>query len=201
MTIIIVVITAIASIACFSNQELLSRWIFNPYKVHHQKQWYRFITSGFIHHDVMHLAVNMLVFFSFGTAVENYYSMVFPHHSRIYFVLLYLGALVFATTPSYSKQKNNPYYNALGASGAVAAILFAAVLFNPLGKIYIMGVIPLPGIAVAVLYVIYEYYAGKKGGDNIGHDAHLWGAAFGAGFTILLKPAIIINFIQQLTGS
>lgn len=178
---------------------MLSRMIFNPYQVMHRREWYRFITSGFIHADWVHLLINMLVLFSFGQAVESYYANAFPENHTLYFILLYAGGLVFSITPTYAKHKNNPGYNALGASGAVSAVLFVSILFNPLSPVYIYGIIKLPGVIVGIAYVWFEYYAGKKGNDNINHSAHLWGAAFGIAFTLMLKPVLLIYFFERLT--
>ncbi|MEP7170594.1 MAG: rhomboid family intramembrane serine protease [Bacteroidota bacterium] len=198
MTIFIIISAAIISILAFSNKDLMGKLIFSPYKVSTNGEWYRFITSGFIHADWMHLFINMFVLYSFGTAVEEYYSEVFGEHYQLYFILLYLGALVISIAPSYAKHKRDAYYNALGASGAVAAVLFASVIFNPLGTVYVYF-IKMPAIVMAVLYIAYEYYSGKKGGDNINHDAHLWGAIFGVVFTIGLKPSLAVYFVQRLT--
>ena len=176
---------------------MMGKLIFNPYKIFNHKEWWRFITSGFIHADFMHLFINMFVLYSFGRFVEDYYNQIFFEHGTLYFMLLYLGALIISDAPSYVKHKNNYSYNALGASGAVAAVLFASVLFDPYAKVMVYF-IPMPAIVMAVLYVVYEYYMGKKGGDNINHDAHLWGAIFGIIFTIGLKPSLALYFIEQL---
>src|SRR6185436_16944432 len=181
MTLFIIVAAVIISILAFSNKELMSKLIFNPFKVSNNGEWYRFITSGFIHADWMHLFINMLVLYSFGTVVEEYYSEVFGDRYQLYYLLLYFGGLVISIAPSFAKHKKDFYYNALGASGAVAAVLFASVIFNPLGTV-IVYFIKMPAILMAVLYIGLEYYLGKKGGDNINHDAHLWGAIFGVVF-------------------
>jgi membrane associated rhomboid family serine protease len=197
MTLIIIIATVITSLVTFSNHTLMGKLIFNPYMVSQKNEWYRFITSGFIHADFMHLFINMFVFYSFGSVVEEYYGQVFEEHANLYFMVLYFGALIISIAPSYAKHKNNFSYNALGASGAVAAVLFASVIFNPLGTVYVYF-IKMPAIVMAVLYVGYEYYMGKKGGDNINHDAHLWGAIFGLVFTIGLKPTLALYFIEQI---
>lgn len=199
MTLMIVIFTVIVSIMAFSNNELMSKLIFNPYMVSEKKQWFRFFSSGFIHADWIHLFVNMFVLFSFGKGVEIYYGQLFPEHSTLYFMLLYLGAMLFSITPSYAKHKHDMYYNALGASGAVSAVLFTYILLDPLQPLYLYGIIKVPGILVGIGYVIYEYQMGKRGGDNINHDAHLWGAGFGIAFTLLLKPSLFLNFIDRLT--
>ena len=100
--------------------------------------------------------------------------------------------------PTYSKQKNNPGYHALGASGAVSAVVFSFILFNPLQRLCFYGILCLPGIIFGILYLVYCYYMGRKGGDRINHDAHLWGALYGFFFTIILKPSLIVSFFDQL---
>lgn len=200
MTNAIVIITVIISLLAFNSREWMSRLIFNPYMVTEHRQWWRFFTSGFIHADWIHLGVNMLVLWSFGNAVEDYYAMVFEEKWYFYYGILYLGSLLISITPSYKRNMHNAGYNALGASGAVAAILFAAILFNPLGKVYLYGVIGLPGIVLGIAYLAYSFYMDKRGGDNINHDAHFWGAVFGFVFTIALKPSLFLYFIDRLTA-
>ena len=200
ITIIITIITVITSLLALSNEDLRGKLIFNPYIIHKKHEWWRFFTSGFIHADFMHLAINMLVFYSFGNAVESYFAEIYGAKAVIYFIFLYLGGLLISSAPTYAKNKNNYIYNSLGASGAVAAILFAAILFNPWNKIYIWGVIGIPGIILGPLYLFYEYRSSRKGGDNINHDAHFWGAVFGLVFPILLKPSLGLDFISNLVG-
>jgi membrane associated rhomboid family serine protease len=200
MTEFIVIFTAIISLLAFYNHELMYKLIFNPYMITERRQWYRFVTSGFIHADWMHLIINMLVLWSFGKVVEEYYNEIFESKGTWYFILLYLGGIVISITPSYKRHKHNAGYNGLGASGAVSAVLFAAILFQPLQKIYLYGLIGLPGILMGVAYLVYSYYMDKKGGDNVNHDAHFWGAVYGVIFTIALKPAIFLYFLDQLTS-
>lgn len=197
-TVVLLVITLIASLLAFNNEELMRKWILNPYMVHHRKQWWRMLTSGFIHADSMHLFFNLFAFYGFGLAVENYYEAIFKEKGIFYFILLYLGAIVIANAPSLHKNKDNHYYNSLGASGAVSAVIFAAILFQPWSKIYIFGIIGIPGILMGPLYLFAEYKMGQKGGTGINHDAHFWGALFGLLFTIALKPGIVLFFFDQL---
>jgi membrane associated rhomboid family serine protease len=198
ITIILVIATCIISFFAFQNTALQQRFIFNPYVIRQRGQWYRFITSGFIHADWLHLIVNMFVLYTFGQIVEANYHEVFAEKGKYYYVLLYFGGLAISITPTYAKQKENPSYNALGASGAVAAVMFAFILFHPMERLYLYGIIRLPGILFGVLYIAYCYYAGRKQSDYINHDAHLWGALFGFAFTIILKPQVIEVFINQL---
>jgi membrane associated rhomboid family serine protease len=199
MTNFIVFITVVISLLALYNREVMARLIFNPYMVTERREWWRFFTSGFIHADFIHLGVNMLVLWSFGNVVERYYYAVFGEKAVFYYILLYLGALLISITPSYKKNMHNAGYNALGASGAVAAVLFAAILFKPLDKVYLYGIIGIPGILLGVGYLAYSYYMDKRGDDHINHDAHFWGAVFGVIFTVALKPSVFLHFIEQLT--
>lgn len=198
MTLYIVIITSLVSILAFQSTEVFNKFIFSPYRVNHFKEWYRFITCGIIHADWIHLIINMLVLYSFGGAVEYYYSMVFEDKDWYCFLLLYIGGVAISVLPTYIKQKNNSLYNALGASGAVSAIVFTSILFNPLAKIYLYGIIGVPGIVLGIIYLIYSYYMSKRQSDNINHDAHMWGAIYGLAFTLLLKPSLAKHFILQL---
>jgi membrane associated rhomboid family serine protease len=198
MTAPLLAVTLIVSVLCFQRQDLLGRLMFNPVRIHQRNEWYRVVTSGFIHADWMHLLVNMFVLYSFGGVVEAYYNQVFGASGGNYFLLLYFGGIVFSILPSYRKHKEDPGYNALGASGAISAVVFAFILFNPLDSIYLYGVIRIPGILFGILYLAYCYWAAKKGGDHINHDAHFWGAVYGVLFTLVMKPALMTHFMNQL---
>jgi membrane associated rhomboid family serine protease len=144
----------------------------------------------------------MYVLYLFGETVENYFGAIFNMKASLFFVLLYTGAVAFSSLPSYGKHKNHSYYNAVGASGAVSAVVFASILFDPMGGI---GFLFLPGVNIpafifGILYLLYSWYMAKKGKDNIGHDAHFWGAVFGFVFTIILKPVLAERFIAIITG-
>jgi len=200
VTIIIIVITALMSLAAFQSADLMDRWIMRPYLVRHNNQWYRFITSGLIHANWPHLFVNMLVFYSFAGVVFAYYDAYFANKAVYYFLILYFGGMVIADLPTYMKHQNDPGYASLGASGAVSAITFAFVLMEPRETLYVMGVLPVPAIVFGVLYLLYTQYAAKRGGDNINHSAHFYGAVFGIVFTILLRPNFAVDFVHKLLG-
>jgi membrane associated rhomboid family serine protease len=195
---IIILIVAI-SILALNNNEIFYRLKFNPFLALHSTQWYRFFTYGFVHAGWMHLFINMFVLYSFGNVVIEYYIAIFGLKGYYYFVLLYIGAIMLSVLPSFGKHKNDPGYNAVGASGAVSAVVFASILFVPLGKIYLFFIpIGIPAFIFGGLYLIYSAYMAKRGGDNIGHDAHFWGALFGIVYTIALKPKIFLYFIDQI---
>ena len=201
VTIFIILITVVVSVLAFSNRELFRRLVFNAYDIKHFKNTYRFLSYALIHGDWIHLLVNMMVLYSFGRIVEQYYGFYFGLKGVLYYLMLYVGGTALSTLPSYGKHKDDFSYTAVGASGAVSAVVFASIIFDPLNKIYIFLIpIGIPAIIFGILYLVYSWYMGKKNIDNIGHDAHFWGAIFGFVFTILLKPVLLIQLFSILTG-
>ena len=198
ITLYILIATCIVSFLSFQNDEMRDRFMFNPFVIREQRQWYRFISSGFIHADWMHLLVNMFVLYMFGTVVEKYFNSVFDERGPFNYLLLYFGGMAVSTIRTYHKNKFNSGYRALGASGAVSAVVFSYIVFNPLEKLCLYGILCMPGIIFGVAYLVYCYYASKRGLGFVNHDAHMWGALFGFFFTILLKPYLAIYFLKQL---
>ncbi len=196
VTVIIIAITSIVSFIAFSNNELFNKLKFNAYLIKHKKQYYRFLSHAVVHGGTMHLFINMFVLFSFGKALEQYFAHYIDYNVSLLMVALYVGSIIFSSLFDYEKQKNNHYYNAVGASGAVSAVLFATIFFAPMHKIYFFGVIPIPGIIFGVLYLFYEYKMAKKDMDNIGHNAHFFGAIFGFLFPLIIKPKLIYVFLN-----
>ena len=168
--------------------------------INNRKEYYRFISSGFIHANWLHLGFNMIVLFYFGYAVESFYTQIMQdsYIAKASFILLYLGGLAASSIPDYLKHKDNHYFNSLGASGATSAVLFSFILFQPLSILYIFGIIPIPAIIFGAIYIWYSSKMSKESSDNINHSAHLYGALFGLVFTIVMKPQVIIIFINQL---
>ena len=198
MIIIIIAITAIFSIVAFNQTELQWRYNFNAYQIIHRNQWYRIITHAFLHADWMHLLVNMMVFYSFGKALLYYFTWIFRGNQIWMFLGVYFGGIIASSVYSLIKQKDNYNYNAIGASGGVASVTFACIFLEPLDPIYFFGKLPIPGIIFALLYLGYSYYMSKKNIDNIGHDAHFYGALYGFIFPILFKPELFNLFIEKL---
>ena len=196
ITLIISIITVIVSIVAIRNQDIKEKLSFNPYKITHNNEYHRIFTHALVHADWMHLIINIMVFISFGEAVEHYFKEIFFGKSELYYITLYVGGVLFSSLYGLIKNKDNIYYSAVGASGAVSAVLYAAVLFQPTNKIYFFGIVPIPGILFAVIYLIYSYQMSKKSNDNIAHDAHFFGAVFGFIFPIILMPNLIIRFFE-----
>jgi membrane associated rhomboid family serine protease len=186
ITLIIIIITVLVSIAAFSNQKIEDDFIFYPPAVTYNKQWYRFITCGLIHADFAHLIFNMYAFYLFGKAVEDYFILIFQEKGKLLYLLLYITSLVVCLLPTYSKHRDDGSYRSLGASGAVSAVIFAYIMLEPLtgiGIIFIPG-ISIPGFLFGILYLAISSYLDKRGGGGINHSAHLWGALYGIAFLI-----------------
>ena len=198
ITLLIIGITVITSMLAMNDMGMKYRLMFNPVKVEDDKEWYRFLSSGLIHADFIHLGVNMFVLYMFGTTVEDSFDIYFGGKGRLFFVLLYVLSLAASHTYSYFEQRGNASYNSLGASGAVSAVLFAYIIMYPTNMLYIYGIIPMPAFVLGFLYLAYSVYMGKKNVDNIGHEAHFSGAIFGLIFTIVLKPGLVASFFEQI---
>lgn len=211
---IIVGVNVVLSLVAFGNQELMSKLIFNAYQVKHRREYYRVITHAFIHGDFMHLLFNMYVLWSFGGLIETIFTnpdafyYYFPElefwgtsTGYLYYILLYFGGIIFATLPSLRNHGENPNYNSLGASGAVSAVVLAAILLLPTMDIYIFFIpIGIPAFIVGGAYLGYEYYMSKHGKSNIAHDAHYVGAIFGLVLLLVIKPYFGLRFLE-LVGS
>ena len=199
ITVIIIAITCIVSILCFNGTLNGNKLIFNAYQVWHRKEWYRMLTSGMIHSGWGHLFFNMLTLYFFGRVVEQYFSAAFGGVlGTVLYVVLYVSALAISSLGDLVMYRNNWNYNALGASGAVSAVLFASILFAPKMGIYIYLIpIPVPGYIFAPLYLLYCWYMAKRNMDNIGHTAHFWGAVYGMLFPIICKPDVLSFCLSQ----
>ena len=193
ITYALIAITCVVSWIAFNNRKLADRLILWPPAIDKNKQYDRLVTYGFIHADFMHLLFNMITLFFFGPQIESLMGEV----GAWVYPLFYVSALVVSILPTYLKNKKNPNYLSLGASGAVSAILFAYILLRPWS---IIGVffIPMPAILFAVLYVGYSIWMDRRGGDRINHSAHLSGAAYGVLFMLVMEPRVLGHFLRQL---
>ncbi len=200
VTLVIIAVTCLVSILCFYGKLDVRRLWFTAYGVWHRKEWYRMISYGFVHGGWGHLFFNMLTLYFFGGVVEKYFTAAFGAGAGVaLYVVLYLSAIVVSSVGDLLKFKYVPSYCAVGASGAVSAVLFASILFEPKMGIYIYLIpIPVPGYLFAPLYLLYCWYMNKRNQDNIGHSAHFWGALYGLVFPLAFRPDIFIHFLNQL---
>ncbi|MEJ7738546.1 MAG: rhomboid family intramembrane serine protease [Chitinophagaceae bacterium] len=189
ITLIIIIITCLVSFAALQNGKIMQDLLFWPAEIESRKQYYRFLTHGLLHADFAHLFFNMYSLYALGTYVE---SRTFPNpdifgdNAKIFYIVLYVSAIVISTLPDYFKNRDNSAYRALGASGAVSAVVFAGIILDPdlsLGILFIP--IPIPGYIFGILFLGISVYLAKKGGSNIGHGAHFTGAVYGLIFAII----------------
>ena len=201
MILTIIAITCLVSIMAFSNPDLMNRLHFNAYAIKHNKQVWRFFTYGLVHAGWAHLAINMFVLWSFGRIVFDIYGYLFGSLGILYFLLLYIGGIMFSVLFDYGRHKNDAWYNAVGASGAVSAVVFASIILYPAGGVYLFFIpIEIPSPIFGILYLIYSASMARRGRDNIGHDAHFWGAIYGVVLTIAFKPVLFLRFIDEVTN-
>lgn len=193
VTYLIIGFTCLVSIPAFGNEKMINNMVFYPARMKNGKELYRFLTHGVLHGDYLHLFANMLTLFFFGPKIESYLG-------KPAFILLYVTALIASSVFDYFKHKDNYDYRSLGASGAVSAVLFVMIIVNPwASEICLYAFLCLPNIIFGIAYIAYSSYMDKRGGDNIGHNAHLWGGVYGFVFAAIARPDLLKGFIEQLT--
>ena len=174
LTTLIAIATVAVSFLCFRDGQLFDKLSLRPYRMVRHGEWHRIVTHGFVHADWVHLGFG-------GWA----------------FLALYFGGMAAASVSDVVRYRNNPAYASIGASGAVSAVLFSAIFLNPWDKILLFAVIPIPGIIFGLLYLAYCQYMARRGGDNINHSAHFYGAVFGFIFPAILHPQLIRAFLSH----
>lgn len=192
---VILAITLLVSFLAFSNPELKLKLMLHPYSIHRGTRVWSVITSGFIHADLGHLAMNMISFYFFAFTLE-------ATIGSIQFGVLYLAGMVLADVSTILKYKDHYGYYSLGASGAVSAVLFSFILYFPKVGIYLFFIpIPIDAYIFAGLYLIYSIYASRQS-SQINHEAHFYGALSGLAITILFNPGVIARCLAQFgTGT
>lgn len=206
ITVIIIIITALVSIAGFRSEKVINDLIFYPPAITQNNQYYRFITCGFIHADIGHLFFNMYAFYLFGdgqtkTGTENIFSAVFGDYGKLFYIIMYVSALIVCLIPGFRKNKNIP---SLGASGAVSAVVFAYILFNPLQGVGLIFIpVFIPGFLFGIIYLVVSWLLDKRGKGRINHSAHIWGAVFGVIFFIVASKLfsnypVLDHFVESV---
>ncbi len=202
LTLLIIVITALISYQGFSNRSFLEKTIFYPYGIRQRREWYRFMSSGFIHAGWMHLIINMYVLYMFGELVENWYIISYGSSGHLTYLIMYLAAIFVSGILSYFRHNDDMSYRSLGASGAVSAVVFSAILIFPDMPLSLLFVpFRLPAWIFGLLYMAYSIIMSKSGRGNINHDAHLLGAVFGFAVTALLDPQLFFTFLDKIQSA
>ncbi len=208
LTLLIIILTSITSYQVMENEGEKNKLLFIPYAVKYRKEWYRFFTHGMVHGSWMHLIFNMYVLYMFGQKVEQEFIAGFGRVLGPFAYLgLYVSAVPIASVYTYFKQQENRYYRSLGASGAVSAVVFSAILMQPFSPMGLILVSDITGIWFAAfffgaLYLLYSAYSAKKENTRIEHNAHYWGAVWGMLFTTIVEPQITIDAVNAiLTGN
>jgi membrane associated rhomboid family serine protease len=193
VALLIFVATLAASLlGLYARPQIIERSLFRPYWFLRRRQSETIVTSGFVHADLPHLLFNMVTFYFFAFALER---QIGP----VRFALLYLLALVVSDLGTWLKHRNDPQYASLGASGAISAVLFAAIVYFPWMKLFIIPIpLPIPAPLFAVGYVAYSWYSARQARGRINHDAHLGGALFGVLFVLVTDPAAFAQFMRWL---
>lgn len=193
-TLIIILVTAMMSIPAFQDPTMFEKLLMKPFAVRHEGQWYRLLSHAFVHADWAHLAVNMFVLYMFGRNVEILFAYLTALPIVVVYAVLYIGGVLFASIPGMVKHGDDPTYRAVGASGAVSAVLFAQILILPTQGVSILFIpFELPAFLFGGLYLIYSWYMDRRGGDHVAHDAHFYGAIFGILFTTALDPDLLLH--------
>lgn len=195
LTVLLLTIGGI-SFWAWKDPNVMNKLIFSPYLVQQKGQYYRFLTSGFVHADYIHLGFNLFVLWNFGEALQYTFQNIFGALWPIHFIALFLVGVIVSEIPTYFRHRASPNYRSLGASGGVSSVVFAFIFIYPLEKLYFF-LIPMPAIVYGIGYLIYCTYQDKRQADHINHSAHLWGSLFGVIYLIVLKPEILLLFVNQ----
>ncbi len=184
VTLIIIGANVIVSLKGFNDNYFFDRYKFNVSAIR-AGQRERSLTSGFLHVDFTHLFLNMFTLYFFADVVINWFGPA--KFLLIYFVSLLAGSLL-----SLYFHKNEPYYSAVGASGAVTGILFAAILLQPDMRLALLFIpIPFPAYVFGIAYLLYSIYGMRTRIGNIGHSAHFGGAIGGFATVLLFRPSLL----------
>lgn len=211
VTWLLIGITVLASWQAWEKPRLMERYLMWPPGVSRHREYDRLLTHGFLHQDGMHLIFNLVTLYSFGPIVERWFvyrtgELIGMDSARfvgdIAYLLFYLSAVVVAILPSYTRHRDDHRYASLGASGAVSAVLFSAILLDPWMRImFLILPIPIPAFIYAGLYVAVSIWLERRGGGRVNHNAHLTGAAYGVAITLMLDPLQAGRFLQRILGA
>ncbi len=174
-----------------SRPEVTEKFAFNPYRVHRNKEYYRFFTSMLVHGSTMHLFFNMFTYYFFAFPLEIQY------FGSIKFFIIMIFSQIASQFYDFFKWKNNPSFLSVGASGAISGLIFAFIAFNPTATL-LFFFFPIPAWLFGILFLAYSAYAGRDYAGGINHYAHLIGALAGLGLTLVFYPHILKYWLALL---
>ena len=190
IVLLLITITALVSYKGITDAGFLNRFKFQVTHIVNGDKL-RMLTAGFLHTNWVHLGFNMVALYLFGDIVIN-------KLGSLPFLAVYFGSLLAGSFYSLYYHKKEPYYSAVGASGAVSGIVYSCILLYPEIELMLIFLpIPIPGYIFGVLYILYSVYGMKKQLGNIGHSAHLGGAIGGFVLTLMFVPEVFSS--NQIT--
>jgi len=203
LSLVIIIATCLISLYALSRPQLIEEFKFNPYMIWHKRQWYRMVTMVFLHADLMHLIFNMLALYSFGAVVEHTFSSkdIYGPLGGVVYVVFYFAAAIAANIFNLIKHRDNYSYSAVGASGAISAVLFAFILFYPTSTGIMIFFLPtdnLPVWTIGLGFLVISTILSYVGTTRVDHMAHFWGAMFGLVFPIVLQPWLFTRFLSLI---
>ena len=190
----ILAVIVVASVTALLSPRLLALAVLRPYLIARRTDYWRLLTSGFVHADIAHLLFNLITFYSFAFTLERVIGTA-------RFVSLYFCGLLASGIGTCIKHRDEPDYASLGASGAILAVLFASIVYFPHGRLLMLPIpIPIPAPLFAVAYLAWSYYSSRNAKDRINHDAHIGGALTGIVFVALTDPQRFVALLRYLRG-
>ncbi|MBC7449510.1 MAG: rhomboid family intramembrane serine protease [Hymenobacteraceae bacterium] len=200
---LLLLLTIAVSFWAWGDSKLLDACLLKPTRVWYHGEWWRVLTSGFVHKDYAHLGFNLFTFTFFGFEIERVCRLYFGRPmGAAAFLLVYVGGIVIANIPTVWRERQNPGYSSLGASGGVAAVLFASIVLSPLRKLSLLFIpVGVPGFIFGALYAAFSFVqARRQAADGINHEAHLTGALYGFAVILLLLPHTGAECLTQISG-
>ena len=211
--ILFIIVIVGVSMKAFNDRDFMDKWMFIPYLVNRDKHYYRIVSHMAIHADWTHLIFNMMSLYLLGDVFLNATSGVYVGvdgglieyygvtKGQVHFALIFILGGLFAGILPYMRNKDNPSYRSLGASGAVSAVIFAAIIWNPEMKLGLFFIpVMIPAYIFGPLYLLFEFFMDKRGNTGIAHDAHIGGAVFGVLYVLLINIDKGKDFLNLFFG-
>lgn len=196
VSLILLVVNVALSFAALTNPALMERLVFDVSRIRRHKEWYRLVTSGFVHNGPIHLLLNMYALFGFGPAFEGGLG-VGP------FLLIYMGSLLGSSALMWLEHFRDPTYRAAGASGAISGLVLAYAMFAPMAEFEFLFTFAMPAFVFSICYILISAWASATGSlPGIAHAGHLGGALAGIAIVCLMWPSVPQHMVDQIvTGT